>query len=161
MKNKLKKILSLAFCGIMLTTTIIYANSKNEAGSSDDPLVTKSYVDEKVSQVIKLINDTISGDTHTDDSKPQASSSSYQSVLVEVSQGIYGDAGTELILRSGKGTAVVPTREGISNITKGKDIKNGEAISKNELIIIPRKDGRGVKVTEKAWFLVKGGYEIR
>ena len=29
------------------------------------------------------------------------------------------------------------------------------------ILIVPRADGRGVNVSEAAWFLVKGGYSIK
>ena len=91
----------------------------------------------------------------------QISGGSFKPVLVEVGQTIYGKEGTEIILRSGKGNAVVPGAEGIANITNGLEVKNKNTVNKNQLLIIPRDDGRGIKVTEKAWFLVKGDYEIK
>ncbi len=151
---------------IFLSVTIIATGVTfaNQAGSSEDPLVAKSYVDDKINQVLDVINNTVGTNKNIDNNTStnvQVSGNSFKPVLVEVGQTIYGKEGTELILRSGKGNAVVPGAEGIANITNGLEIKNKNTINKNQLLIIPRDDKRGIKVTEKAWFLVKGDYEIK
>ena len=117
-------------------------------------------------QVLEIINTTVGTNNSGNNSDktettPVIPDSSFKPVLVQVGQTIYGKEGTELILRSGKGNAVVPGKEGIANITNGMELKNKNTVNKNQLLIIPRDDGRGIKVTEKAWFLVKGGYSIK
>lgn len=161
MKQKILIGIQIFLATAIIATGVTFAN---QAGSSDDPLVAKSYVDDQISQVLKVINNTIGSDTSSGSSSNtnvQISGSSFKPVLVEVGQTIYGKEGTEIILRSGKGNAVVPGAEGIANITNGLEVKNKNTVNKNQLLIIPRDDGRGIKVTEKAWFLVKGDYEIK
>ncbi len=161
MKQKILVGIQIFLATFIVATGIAFANS--QAGSSEDPLVAKSYVDDKINQVLEVINSTI-GTENTSNSTStnvQISGNSFKPVLVEVGQTIYGKEGTELILRSGKGNAVVPGAEGIANITNGLEVKDKNTINKNQLLIIPREDGRGIKVTEKAWFLVKGDYEIK
>lgn len=161
MKQKILIGIQIFFATAIIATGVTFAN---QAGGSDDPLVAKSYVDDKINQVLEVINTTVgsngNGNTQTN-TNVQISGNSFRPVLVEVGQTIYGKEGTELILRSGKGNAVVPGAEGIANITNGLEIKNKNTVNKNQLLIIPRDDGRGIKVTEKAWFLVKGDYEIK
>nr|WP_317359874.1 hypothetical protein [uncultured Tyzzerella sp.] len=165
MKQKLLVGIQIFLATVIIATGVTFAN--NQAGSSEDPLVAKSYVDDKINQVLEIINTTVGSDNNTSNNNSsnntnvQISGNSFKPVLVEVGQTIYGKEGTELILRSGKGSAVVPGAEGIANLTNGLEIKNKNTINKNHLIIIPRDDGRGVKVSEKAWFLVKGDYEIK
>lgn len=161
MKQKILIGIQIFLATAIIATGVTFAN---QAGSSDDPLVAKSYVDDQINQVLKVINNTIGSDTSSGSSSNtnmQISGSSFKPVLVEVGQTIYGKEGTEIILRSGKGNAVVPGAEGIANITNGLEVKNKNTVNKNQLLIIPRDDGRGIKVTEKAWFLVKGDYEIK
>ena len=163
MKQKLLVFMQIFLAVSIIATGVAFANN---AGSSEDPLVAKSYVDDKIDQVLDVINKTISTSQNTSQNPPvssnvQVSGNSFKPVLVEVGQTIYGKEGTEMILRSGKGNAVVPGAEGIANITNGLELKNKSTVTKNHLIIIPRDDKRGVKVTEKAWFLVKGDYEIK
>ena len=162
MKNKILIGIQIFLATTLLSTTIAVGN----AGGSDDPLVAKSYVDDKINQVLEIINTTVGTNNSGNNSDktettPVIPDSSFKPVLVQVGQTIYGKEGTELILRSGKGNAVVPGKEGIANITNGMELKNKNTVNKNQLLIIPRDDGRGIKVTEKAWFLVKGGYSIK
>lgn len=160
MKQKILVSVQIFLATVIVATGVTFAN---QAGSSEDPLVAKSYVDDKINQVLELINNTVSTDKagSTSTSNVQISGNSFKPVSVEVGQTIYGKEGTEIVLRSGKGSAVVPGAEGIPNLTNGLELKNKNTVNKNQLLIIPRSDGRGVKVSEKAWFLVKGDYEIK
>lgn len=153
MKHKIIIGFEILLASLVLTTGIVFAN---QAGGADDPLVTKSYVDDKINKALEKLNLNQQEGTNVN-----INALSYTPVMVTVGQTIYGKEGTEIILRSGKGTAVVPTREGIANITTGQDLKNGAFIGRNHLLITPRDDGRGIKVTENAWFLVKGDYSIK
>ena len=71
------------------------------------------------------------------------------------------EKGTEIILRAGKANVVISGSEGITDATTGQALYNGHKATLNHLTIIPRADGRGFKVTEAAWFLVKGDYTIK
>ena len=161
MKQKILVGIQIFLATFIVATGVTFANS--QAGSSEDPLVAKSYVDDKINQVLEVINSTVGSEntSNSTSTNVQISGNSFKPVLVEVGQTIYGKEGTELILRSGKGNAVVPGAEGRANITNGLEVKDKNTINKNQLLIIPREDGRGIKVTEKAWFLVKGDYEIK
>jgi hypothetical protein len=149
-------------------------------GTEDDPLVSKSYVDNKIEQVLTLINGngtTTSTSTAVDKDAIVAevleqinsgdltggsvAVDGYTPVSVAVDQTIYGGEGTELILRAGKGKVVISGEDGIADITTGNELKSGSTVTKNHLLIVPRADDRGVKVSEAAWFLVKGSYEIK
>lgn len=179
------------------------------AGSSDDPLTSKSYVDTQINKVLTSIeglenldleslegleslgeltsilerlealesnannssaNDSdsnVDNNSEVDDSNDNSDASTvngfvFEPVYAEIGQSLIGKEGTEIILRSGAGVAVIP--EGVSNIsdvTTGQDIANNTTIGTNHLVITSRDDGRGIKITSNAaWFLVKGDYEI-
>lgn len=154
MKHKILISFEIGFAILLILLGVnVFAN---QAGSSEDPLVAKSYVDDKINQMIESLN-KVTGNTSVDDKD----NFKFTPVSVNVGQSIFGKEGTEILLRSGKGKAIVPGAEGISNITNGKEIQNNNDIEKNNLLIIPREDGRGIKITENAWFLVKGKYEIK
>ncbi len=138
----------------ILSSIIVFAS---EPGSSTDPIVTKSYVDDQISKVLESIEGTSSDSTTT---STTTDALAYTPVYVSTGQSLIGKEGTEIILRTGKGTAIVPSVDGIPDITSGTDLTSDESITINHLLIIPRDDGRGVLVTENAWFLVKGDYEI-
>jgi hypothetical protein len=83
--------------------------------------------------------------------------------VVEVPAGktLYGEAGTEIVLRMGKGNIVATTKGGVADLTSGYDLSDGTEIPPNHHLIVPVDDGRGIKVTEKTLVLVKGGYAIK
>ena len=156
MKRKLLIGLEVIIATMMVIGATAYAAP---AGSESDPLVSKSYVDDKINQVIAMIN-TGSSTTVVDNATSSAGSS-YTPVYAAVGQTVVGGEGTELILRAGKGNVVVSGADGLTDTTTGADLKNGATVTKNHLMIVPRADGRGVKVTEAAWFLIKGEYTIK
>ena len=84
----------------------------------------------------------------------------YTPVFAYAGQTIIGGEGTEIILRSGAATGYMAGQNGISDVTAGVEIYGGYPIYTNHLLIIPREDGRGVKLSENSWFLIKGSYTI-
>lgn len=124
-----------------------------DAGSESDPVASKSYVDDKISQVLNTIS--------TGSATTEATGSSYTPVSVAVGKVLYGMEGTEIILRSGKGNIYTAGVDGVVDATTGSNLKTGATAQNNHILIVPRADGRGVKVSEAAWFLVKGDYSIK
>lgn len=120
-----------------------------EPGSADDPLITLSYLEQ-------YLREHGMGE----------SVSTFKVVTVSPGQMLEGGEGTELILRAGIAEAVSNSAgNGISNISVGKDLLSGERLSTNQLMIVPRADGRGARVpatsTQEAVFLVRGPYTIK
>ncbi len=158
MKNK---IITTAITGglllTLLTTTLV---SGADAGTTSDPLVTKSYVDAKILDLKALVTETIAAiDVNTGTSA--TSDAQYQVVYLTNGSTILGGEGTEMILRSGKAVVVSQTSNGLVNMTTGVDALAGTEISHNNLMIVPRQDGRGFKVTSgDANVMVRGYYEI-
>ncbi len=159
MKNK---IIGMTVTGALLlalaTSTIV---SGADPGSTSDPLVTKSYVDAKINDLIALINSNATGNGNGNTNTETSTDAQYKVVAVPKGSTILGGEGTELILRSGKGTIVSTTSNGLVNMTTGVDALNGTEVPKNNLMIVPRQDGRGIKITaDGANVMVRGYYEI-
>ncbi len=145
-------------------------------GTESDPLVSKSYVDSKIEQVLSYITENANSSASVDTDAivnevmekinsgeltgGSVDVSAYVPVSVAVGQTLVGGEGTEIILRAGKGEVSISGVDGIADITTGDELKNGSKATKNHLLIVPRDDGRGIEVTEAAWFLVKGEYTI-
>lgn len=138
-------------------------------GSSSDPVVTKGYVDQAISEktksqeeMIGLLNTQLNAlKSELAGLKEEASGDhTYKVVEVEPGERLIGQQGTEIILRAGQGTAIVGALGGLQDVTEGVDITEG-FIPKYHLLITPRDDGRGVRVTKKATFMVRGGYSIK
>lgn len=139
----------------------------SQAGSGSDPLVSKSYVDAKMDEVLsngltdvqlqKLASQlqsktVIAGGT--------SGSSTYAPVEVGKGQIVLGGEGTEFILRTGSIVCYSTSSSGLADITAGKDLIDGAAVMKNHLLVVPRNDGRGVKATQDAWLMIRGEYHI-
>lgn len=180
-----KKPIAIAGSAVICAAAVVSAFAA-QAGSSDDPLASKSYVDGRISEVLSVLNanqssqnqDSVGGAASDADKEKlkaeiiselskegsgalTAGGESYAPVYASVGQIVLGGEGTEMILRSGKADVYITGVAGIVNATTGSELTNGSKAALNNIMIIPRGDGRGFKVTENAWFLIKGDYEIK
>lgn len=130
----MKKIIVIVISIVLILGISVAFGAVSTPGSETDPVVTKSYVDGKVS---------------------------YKPVRLETGQKLIGDEGTEVILRSGEATAIDNGSNGISDITAGKDLMTGNTVAANHLLLIPRKDGRGIAVSTEAWVMIRGNYTVQ
>lgn len=102
-------------------------------GSVDDPVVTKSYVDE---QLAKLGGGT-GGDSGA------GTDTSLAVVTVPAGKTLMAGQGTEVIVRVGKAIAYSSDASGIADLTGGTDLTKGKAVPTNHLLLFPR-EGRGI-----------------
>lgn len=134
----------VAVClSVVVVCTIIAMASP---GSSDDPVVSLSYLE----------------GTFLDNVRSYIDQSS-QFTVVEMKEGetLIGKAGCELILRMGQAGAITTDKGGLADTTSGGDLPNNAAVPPNHLLIVPTDDGRGVKALSDVILLVKGGYDIK
>lgn len=112
-------------------------------GSTGDPLVTRSFVEQYVQEVI---------------SKMAPSGGSLEWSVTELQAGteFIGKAGTEFIVRGGQAVVVDPTGGGIPDLTAGSNAPAGQAAAANHLYTIPRSDGRGVKAVGTTTIMYRG-----
>ncbi|WP_058486747.1 hypothetical protein [Defluviitalea phaphyphila] len=158
MRKKFKNIFFIL--SIFVIFTMIFNMDKvmgTDIGSYEDPLVSKSYVDSQIKEVMDLVETIVSNQNSDSDSNKTIS---YEVVNVSAGEKLVGGQGTEIILRGGKGLAIASSYGGLQDITEGIDIAGGTQIPKYHLIIIPREDGRGIYVESDAVFMVRGDYEI-
>lgn len=118
--------------------------AESGAGTAGDPVVTKSYVDALFASVSQGTEAAV-----------------FEVVEVDAGASLIGGAGTELILRGGKATAIDNGADGVSDLTAGKDLRSGTAVALNHLLLVPRADGRGLRCESKSWVMVKGAYTIQ
>jgi len=147
--------------------------SGNKPGSISDPMVTKSYVDEKVQQIVKseLGKQTVNeqkmqqmlDDFRKELNQKNPSGNNIEVVTVGAKQKLILAEGAEYIVRTGKAVVHSADGSGVSDLTSGLDIQNGKAVEKNHLILVPR-EGRGVMPDPKQKngiiVLVRGNYSI-
>lgn len=160
-------------------------------GSDQDPIVTQSYVEQKSDQLkyyidtlIAKANDSLGAQT-TDISNLKAAleqknqeiaklkddvaklqqgggaGAKFEVVQLAAGKTMLTGEGTELIARSGKSTAIFGANGGLTDVSAAKDLKAGDAVLANHMLISSRDDGRGVKAVQDSFYIVKGSYTIK
>lgn len=132
---------------LIIGTAAVYAAS-SVPGSEGDPVVTKSYVDSAIANAVAGSGGASAG-------------SSYKVVELTEGQALIGGEGTEIILRSGIATAIDNGANGVSDMTAGEDLKTGQKVTENHLLLVPRNDGRGIRVSTGAFVMVRGSYTLQ
>lgn len=170
--KKLKVIATTAVFGVAMYLGSFLNTPADGAGTTpgttEDPVVTKSYVDQQIQQALKG-----GGGTSTNPTQPSTPSTSEQpsqgadevkNVALKPGKLLIADAGTEFIVRSGHAVIYTEVASGVADLTDGKDLLNGQAAPKNHLLSFPR-EGRGIQVKEGSQsnliVMVRGGYTIK
>lgn len=153
-----KKLLIFVTC-ILLATAVLCPAAIRAAEylSENDPIVTLSYLKDIFAPQLK---EEIKSETPAQ----PAGSTGFEVVELSAGQTLTSREGTvELVLRPGSSAYVISASDqnGLSDISAMKEIQNGEAVGVNHSLIIPRNDGRGIKITsDKAYVLVRGDYIV-
>ncbi|MCL2610108.1 MAG: hypothetical protein FWE02_00350 [Defluviitaleaceae bacterium] len=172
MKN-LKKILISSLA--ILAATTVYASTP---GTQQDPLVSRSYLEQRLNQltgtelsdeVLENIIETVIANvmfqlqnTPSVTQNPLTTEAlQFGPVFLEAGTVLIGDTGTELIIRGGVVQAYVYGADGIVNLTRGTEHFADDLLAHNELLLIPRRDARGIRVLSDSWVMIRGGYSIR
>lgn len=164
-KKKYVMTVIVIFVYSLLLIQIVQAVSVSAAdpGTDANPLVSQDYVDAKVKDSISKISeltDTI--DTLTKQVQQlQDHGVKFEVLSIKAGQKVIAGASAEIVLRSGKATAIAGASGGVSDLISGKDLKTGNAITVNHLLLIPVDDGRGLKATTDIWILIKGTYTVK
>lgn len=139
---KFKKGIAIgAIAALLIGSTFVYS----AAGDNDDPLVSLSYLEERLAKVTGA-----------------AKSDALEVIELMNGETLVGNEGTEITLRGGRATAYgVGKFAGLADITEGRDIETSESLKYNHLLIVPRSDGRGIRATtNNTWVMVRGEYKI-
>jgi hypothetical protein len=175
---------------LVLPAAVIGAADGVAPGSDQDPIVTQSYVEQKAEQIKYYIDSLIAKVNEVNAAQsqeitdlkaklelkdqeiaklkealqqaPTGGATRFEVVEMKINQVLIAGEGAEIIPRSGKFTAIYGANGGLSDITSAKDLKNGEAIVNNHMLIASRGDGRGVKAAaDKSFLIIKGTYTLK
>jgi hypothetical protein len=150
MNKTIKGMTLAAVAGMAIFATQAWADGGTGVpGSVDDPVVTKSYVDQQIQQALA-----------------NGAGSTLTVVELNPGQTLFGFEGTEFIVRTGKVIAVAGNKgDGLTDITAGADLRGGAPVALNHLLLIARSDNRGLKLDPSysgvAHVMVRGKYELR
>lgn len=190
MKKYATWLMATATIGIGIwvgSSFITTSNASSQLGSADDPVVTKSYVDQQIQKALGGGTSGSVGSTTTNSgtknntpttpvSPPTTTPASVTpspvatptlaTKVVEIRPGkkLIAAAGTEVIVRTGKAVVYSSDKNGILDLTAGSEMGGSQVIPNNHLLLFPR-DGRGVEVAMtqgyNATVLVIGDYKIQ
>jgi hypothetical protein len=153
-----------AALALIIGTLSTGAAAPAEPGSDEDPVVTRSYVEQVKQEILQQIKSQPG--TQTSTPAPSTGGQGAKLIVEKVPEGktIIGYAGTEFIVRTGKVVAHTPAGEGygLPDLTEGTNILRSETVPANHHLLLPRDDGRGLKVVKgPADIMIKGEYVIR
>lgn len=148
--------LAAAVCAL---ATVVLA----EPGASDDPLISKSYIENQLMPQIKQYIESRLAEAGGGSGGGAAAVTADKFNVVNASAGqqIICSAGTELILRMGSASVIATEKGGIADTTDGFDLADGAFMPSNHLLIVPVSDGRGVRATTDIIVMIKGGYTVK
>lgn len=176
--SRIRTIVAFVMVAV-LTISATYIMSSAEYGDSTDPLISLSYLNQVLVPQIKQelttqikkelttqLTDEITAKVKAEllASGVGTGSGSGQFVPVQVPNGktlVASEGSILVIIRAGNAKTVIPGSDGISNLTQGTDVtKNNVSLTRQNLYLISRPDGRGLKAEGDSWFMVSGAYKI-
>ena len=139
-----------------------------DPGSSKDPLVTLSYLEdvffdailEKVDERIEARDEKIAEKISGTSGQTTAGAQTFTVVTLTQGQTLTGDIGCEVMLRVGSAVCTAPSAPGLIDETTASTLNSGGALAQNHLYMMTI-EGRGVKATAATTkLLVRGTYTI-
>ncbi len=91
-----------------------------------------------------------------------AAGEGYEVIEVMLGSKVIAKSPCDIMLRSGTAVAISQfDSQGLSDYTAGAEVMNGEGITINHMMLIPRGDGRGILITSaNAFIMIRGEYAI-
>lgn len=160
-----KKMLILIVAAVLLTSVITYIVIAAVPGSGDDPLVTKSYVDNLINQRIAEAQANIINSSQVNSiveskvtSMLTADKFGYKVMMYPKGTVLTGKEGAEFILRSGSAVCISPASSiGIYDYTSASFVTNGNSFATNHYYVFHR-DGRSIKCETDCYLLIRGTF---
>ena len=153
----LRAVVLLVLSAGLMTTVSLAA----EAGSSGDPLVTLSYLNDTFfNSIMQRVDQKIA--ERTGQAVPGGSSSAASFAVVTLNEGqtLTGGIGCEVMLRVGGAVCVSPSDPGLIDETTAATLANGAALAQNHLYMMTI-EGRGVRATAATTkVMARGSYTV-
>lgn len=163
MKSK-RMVLILAFVLVAVVFAGVGAYAASTLGTQSDPLVTLSYVNERLyPQLVDKISeeaDRAAKEVKESVSGSIGSTDTYSVVSLASGQTLVGQAGCEILLRIGSAQVSASDAPGLVDTTDASSINNGTALRQNHLYMVTI-GGNGIKATSAVKVVVRGDYSIR
>ena len=176
-RHALRTALCVLLAAVVLTA---FAYLAGGGGSQGDPLVTLSYLTdtftaqvlEKVDKSLEERNASLRRELEQEIAQAEqelrgqqgggapagGGTSSYTAVTLSSGQTLQGEAGCEVILRSGSAVCVASGAPGLVDATAGSSLNHGGALQENHLYLMP--EARSIQASGAVTLLVRGSYVI-
>lgn len=152
----LRAVVLLVLSAGLMTTASLAA----EAGSSGDPLVTLSYLNDTFFNTIMQRVDQKIAERTGQAVSGETSSASFAVVTLNEGQTLTGGIGCEVMLRVGSAVCVSPSDPGLIDETTASTLADGAALVQNHLYMMTI-EGRGVRATAATTkVLARGSYTV-
>ena len=166
MKNK-KLVTILAFVLVAVVFAGVGAYAATTLGSKNDPLVTLSYLNEKLypELVSKISDEADAAAAEVTKALQQAaaqggSAETYAVVTLSNGQRLVGSVGCEIMLRIGTASVSAADNPGLVDTSSASSLNDGAALTANHLYMVTIA-GNGIKATAATVkVLVRGDYTI-
>ena len=153
----LRAVVLLALSAALMTGVSLAA----EAGSSQDPLVTLSYLNDTFfNSIMQRVDQKIAQRTGQAPSGGSSAAASFVVVTLNEGQTLTGGVGCEVMLRVGSAVCAAPSDPGLIDETTGTTLANGASLAQNQLYMMTI-EGRGVRASGGiAKVLARGSYTV-
>lgn len=178
MKDR-KNLLARVAAGVLVLAALVgMVLAAGQQGTQNDPLVTLSYIRDKVmpdilAQTGEQITAREAGlkeafqaliDGYTKDVEEQLAQADLDSLAFTVvdlaaGQTLTGDAGCEFLLRAGSALCVASAEPGLVDMTGGGTLGGGGALAENHLYMAPT-GGHGLRAQDSVKVMVRGSYTV-
>ena len=155
--------IALAAACVCFLFTVAYAAT---AGSADDPLVTKSYLDgpflEQIRSLVDRTVDARKAELEAAQGQGGATAAGNVFTVVTLSRGqtLVGDVGCEVMLRVGSATCSASDGVGLIDTTAGTVLGNGGALVTNHLYMVTISTRTVTATSDTVKVLARGPYTI-
>ena len=171
--NAFARLVGLLLVSATVLTLTVAATGG--AGTSSDPLVTLSYLNEKfLPQILSEVDKKTTSREQTLSSKlfeqkygassgnaSGGTAASFTVVTLNQGQILYMGVGCEAMLRTGSGVCVAVSTPGLIDETSGAALAGGLGLQKNHLYMAT-VDSRGVQASANSTkLLVRGNYSVQ
>lgn len=167
-KNRVRTFLCVILAASVLAS--FAAIAAGGAGSQTDPLVTLSYLTttfttqimDKVNGLLAernaALNQELADRIALLPSGGGGSGDAYTVVTLAAGQALYGEAGCEVLLRSGSARCGGTGETGLMDATTGGSLGSGGALEANHLYLMP--ESRSVTAAGDVTLLARGSFTI-
>ncbi len=159
MKKKKIRVISLAVL-LVIAAVGITAYARSNYGTENDPLITKSYLDDVLAPELTEQFRFELGEAMDNSSHSGGGKGSFELVTLSTGQVLQGEIGCEILLRIGSASVYADDSPGLVDTTSGTTVDHGAALAANHLYMVSIAENGIMAGSASTKLLVSGAYSI-